>query len=508
MPLPAAGPWQALGPLPCFHLLLGRTPTSDALAKSGGGGRKWGGVPGLRSPYSVGPGRAAHFCSQRAGFPWGPLACPRPRPRPSWPRRTGGGVDAGPPPGPLPWPCLPRWAASVRSTLAPGREAAAALGGGPRGSSRWDGSASTSESRGGPTPPGGILGLPRLPLSAPSRPQAPRHGRLLLQAQASGAQDRSGAAREGPGQGGAVRRRQGQSPGLPGQRRCPPLPCRRAPALPPPLPRHPGLRGGRCLPRQGPGERPDAGGGAGLGEGAGTEGQRGVPCPGPQVPSLWRAPGESVSSGDLEDFPGLDSLHKFQVKIEKEKVYVRASKQALQLQRRTKVMATCISPSAGHSGSTNVLIVGAGAAGLVCAETLRQEGFSDRIVLCTLDRYLPYDRPKLSKLPRRRWPRGPISSWRPRQSLDAQPEQLALRPKEFFRAHGIEVLTEAQVVTVDVRSKKAVFKDGFKLEYSKLLLAPGSSPRTLSCKGKDVENVLTIRTPEDANRVGWRWPPT
>lgn len=25
-------------------------------------------------------------------------------------------------------------------------------------------------------------------------------------------------------------------------------------------------------------------------------------------------------------------------------------------------------------------------------ETLRQEGFSDRIVLCTLDRHLPYDR--------------------------------------------------------------------------------------------------------------------
>lgn len=39
----------------------------------------------------------------------------------------------------------------------------------------------------------------------------------------------------------------------------------------------------------------------------------------------------------------------------------------------------------------------------------------------------------------------------------------------------------SQVVTVDVRNKKAVFKDGFKLEYSKLLLAPGSrwegSPR-------------------------------
>ncbi|XP_051006574.1 apoptosis-inducing factor 3 isoform X2 [Acomys russatus] len=197
----------------------------------------------------------------------------------------------------------------------------------------------------------------------------------------------------------------------------------------------------------------------------------------------WHGACFNISTGDLEDFPGLDSLQKFQVKIEKEKVTVRASKQALQLQRRTKVMAKCISPSAGHSSSTNVLIVGAGAAGLLCAETLRQEGFSDRIVLCTLDRHLPYDRAKLSK------------------SLDAQPEQLALRPKEFFRAYGIEVLTEAQVVTVDVRNKKAVFKDGFKLEYSKLLLAPGSSPKTLNCKGKDVENVFTIRTPEDANRV-------
>ncbi|CAM2103323.1 unnamed protein product [Caretta caretta] len=86
-----------------------------------------------------------------------------------------------------------------------------------------------------------------------------------------------------------------------------------------------------------------------------------------------------IGTGDIEDFPGLDSLPKFQVKIEKEKVYIRASKQALLTQRRTKVMAKCISLSNYNISSTNVLIIGAGAAGLVCAETLRQEGFSDRI---------------------------------------------------------------------------------------------------------------------------------
>lgn len=39
-----------------------------------------------------------------------------------------------------------------------------------------------------------------------------------------------------------------------------------------------------------------------------------------------------------------------------------------------------------------------------------------------------------------------------------------------------------QVVTVDVRNKKVVFKDGFKLEYSKLLLAPGSRCECVPCR--------------------------
>nr|XP_028566351.1 apoptosis-inducing factor 3 isoform X3 [Podarcis muralis] len=197
----------------------------------------------------------------------------------------------------------------------------------------------------------------------------------------------------------------------------------------------------------------------------------------------WHGACFNIGTGDIEDYPGLDSLPKFQVKIEKEKVYIRASKQALQTQRRTKVMAKCISLSNYNISSTNVLIIGAGPAGLVCAETLRQEGFSDRIVMCTMDRNLPYDRPKLSK------------------SMDSHPDQIALRPKEFFRTYDIEVLTEMQVVAVDVKNKTAVFKDGFKMEYNKLLLATGSMPKTLSCKGKEVENVFNIRTVEDANRV-------
>ncbi|KAM3937133.1 apoptosis-inducing factor 3 isoform 4-T4 [Leptodactylus fuscus] len=197
----------------------------------------------------------------------------------------------------------------------------------------------------------------------------------------------------------------------------------------------------------------------------------------------WHGACFNIATGDIEDFPGLDGLPKFQVKIEKERVYIRASKQALLSQRRTKVMAKCIALSNYSTAITNMLIIGAGPAGLVCAETLRQEGFSDRIVMCTSEKYLPYDRSKLSK------------------SMDSQADQILLRSKEFFHTYDIEVLTETQVVSVDTKNKMVVFKDGFRMEYNKLLIATGSTPKTLTCKGKELDNVFTIRTPEDANRV-------
>ncbi|XP_073696210.1 apoptosis-inducing factor 3 [Garra rufa] len=122
-------------------------------------------------------------------------------------------------------------------------------------------------------------------------------------------------------------------------------------------------------------------------------------------------------------------------------------------------------------------------AALVCAETLRQEGFTDRIVMCTMDKHLPYDRPKLSKC------------------LESTAEQLQLRSSDFFQAHDIEILLEKEVVSVDVKTRTATFRDGFKIEYRKLFIGTGSRPKPLSYKGKDVGNVFHLRTPEDANSI-------
>ncbi|CAB1321592.1 unnamed protein product [Coregonus sp. 'balchen'] len=108
----------------------------------------------------------------------------------------------------------------------------------------------------------------------------------------------------------------------------------------------------------------------------------------------WHGACFNIATGDIEDFPGLDSLPTFQVRIEKDKVIIRANKQS---QKRSKAMARCSAVINSSTGFSYILIVGSGPAGLVCAETLRQEGFTDRIVMCTMDKYPPYDRPKLSK---------------------------------------------------------------------------------------------------------------
>uniref|UniRef100_A0A8C4NPJ1 AIF family member 3 n=1 Tax=Dicentrarchus labrax TaxID=13489 RepID=A0A8C4NPJ1_DICLA len=176
----------------------------------------------------------------------------------------------------------------------------------------------------------------------------------------------------------------------------------------------------------------------------------------------WHGACFNIATGDIEDFPGLDSLPTFQVRVEKDKVIIRANKDL---------------PSFLSSN------VSAGPAGLVCAETLRQEGFTDRIVMCTMDRHPPYDRPKLSK------------------SLESTAEQLRLRSMDFLQDHDIELLTEKEAVAIDVKTRSVTFEDGLRMEYRKLFIATGSKPRPMNYKGKDVRNVFHLRTPEDANSV-------
>ena len=126
----------------------------------------------------------------------------------------------------------------------------------------------------------------------------------------------------------------------------------------------------------------------------------------------WHGACFNVETGDIEDFPGLDSLNSYEVQIEGDDIRVKGT--------RKKIKSTLKSQS-----EERVVIVGGGATAQVCAETLRnrsQNPWRGEIVIVSKENDLPYDRPKLSKV------------------LTASGKDLQLRPREFYDEAGIRTL--------------------------------------------------------------------
>ncbi|XP_073421766.1 apoptosis-inducing factor 3-like isoform X1 [Dendrobates tinctorius] len=199
---------------------------------------------------------------------------------------------------------------------------------------------------------------------------------------------------------------------------------------------------------------------------------------GDRVRCPWHGACFNVKNGDIEEFPGLDSLPCFKVKVENGSVCIVTSKMELESAKRVKSMS---SRSAGDRST--VVMIGAGPAALVCAETLRQEGYTGRIVLVTREKHIPYDRTKLSK------------------AMNTKAVEIYLRPIEFYKEHDLEVWTEKQAVSINTDEAKVKFQDGSFLHYSQLLIATGSRPRELTCSGATLQNVFYLRSPEDANAI-------
>ncbi|XP_063396427.1 apoptosis-inducing factor 3-like isoform X1 [Mytilus trossulus] len=209
--------------------------------------------------------------------------------------------------------------------------------------------------------------------------------------------------------------------------------------------------------------------GAPLAKGALSNGR--VRCP-------WHGACFNVKTGDIEDFPGLDSLPKFDVTVADGKVKVKGDKALL---TSSKVQKSMCKHSADNQKS--VVIIGGGPASVMCAETLRKEGFTGKITIATQERHLPYDRIKLSK------------------AMDSSADAIALRNADFYKTNGIDILNNKKATSVDSQAKIVKFEDESSLNYTSLVIATGGKPRQLPINGADFENVCILRTPDDANKI-------
>ncbi|MBD3184338.1 Rieske 2Fe-2S domain-containing protein [Candidatus Poribacteria bacterium] len=193
----------------------------------------------------------------------------------------------------------------------------------------------------------------------------------------------------------------------------------------------------------------------------------------------WHQACFDVVTGDLKEPPSLDSLARFDVRIEDDNVIVIVEEDASET--RHPDMAK-YNPDADKQ---TFIIVGTGAAGATAAEAMRQGGFEGKILMLTKESRLPYDRTGLSK--------GFL------KSEDQEPEML--RSEEFYSEYGIEVLTGHNVTGVDAHSKKLMLDNGKYLKYDKVLLAPGSIPREVDVPGAGLDNVITLRNPDNSLKI-------
>jgi 3-phenylpropionate/trans-cinnamate dioxygenase ferredoxin reductase subunit len=132
------------------------------------------------------------------------------------------------------------------------------------------------------------------------------------------------------------------------------------------------------------------------------------------------------------------------------------------------------------------LIVGAGLAGAKAAQTLREEGFDGPITLIGTEPDRPYERPPLSK--------GYLAGKDERDSIYVHPEG-------WYREHDVELRTGVTATGLEPGPHQVVLDTGERLQYEKLLLTTGSSPRRLDVPGADLDGVRYLRRVQDADTL-------
>ena len=179
--------------------------------------------------------------------------------------------------------------------------------------------------------------------------------------------------------------------------------------------------------------------------------------------------------------PAMDYLPCWSVEQIDGKIFVSASA----AQTGTDASTSTAQASVETNGA-GMVIAGAGAAGQAAAETLRRDGYTGSIHLISASDHLPIDRTVLSK--------GFLSG-------DQSAADIELRDEAFYESHDIQLLTETSVVGIDAENSSLTLSNNDVLPYNKLLLAMGSSPRTLPIDGAEGKHVHTLRHLADAQQL-------
>nr|WP_315846480.1 FAD-dependent oxidoreductase [uncultured Achromobacter sp.] len=133
-----------------------------------------------------------------------------------------------------------------------------------------------------------------------------------------------------------------------------------------------------------------------------------------------------------------------------------------------------------------IVIVGAGQAGGWAAATLRDRGYSGRVVLLGDEPHAPYERPPLSKAV---------------LGGQAPPESTELFSAQRLAQLDVEFQPGVSATRLRLRERRVDTSDGGALGYDKLILCMGGKPLVPALPGVDGPGVHVLRTRDDALRL-------
>ena len=187
----------------------------------------------------------------------------------------------------------------------------------------------------------------------------------------------------------------------------------------------------------------------------------------------WHKATFCLRTGECVDPPAVDGIPAFPLKMVNGDILLDDGERA----------PARAPPSAGDL--RHFVVLGAGGAGFSAAQTLREAGFTGKITLVSKEPELPYDRTILSKYVLAGQEAG---------------EKSPLQNDAFYEANKIERLVN-EIKNLDVKRKCVTFRDGKTLYYDAALIATGSAVIQPKFPGSALENVFSLRTQDDAERI-------
>jgi len=136
--------------------------------------------------------------------------------------------------------------------------------------------------------------------------------------------------------------------------------------------------------------------------------------------------------------------------------------------------------------SYKYLIIGGGLAGGRAIDGIRQLDQEGTVALVTQESHRPYERPPLSKKYLRQ---------------EVGVDRVYVDEPEAYEEKDVDILAGVRASHLDPDGRTVTLDDGRELGYEKLLLATGGHAWRLPIPGNELENVFTLRTIEDSERI-------